>query len=101
MRFAHDMFQSRLHRGRRRVLDISGDGPNNDGALVTGPRRAMVEDGITINGLPIINGRPSRYGTPPLDRINWYYENYVIGGRVPSSSSPTLIGTSATPSTAS
>ena len=39
MRFAHDMFQSSPHRGRRRVLDISGDGPNNDGALVTGPRR--------------------------------------------------------------
>ena len=41
----------------------------------------MVEAGITINGLPIINGRPSRYGTTPLDHLDWYYEDCVIGGR--------------------
>ena len=81
MRFAHDIFQLSPHRGRRRVLDISGDGPNNDGALVTGSRAVMVKDGITINGLPIINGRPSRYGTPPLEHLDWYYEDCVIGGR--------------------
>ena len=80
MRFAHDLFRLSPHRGRRRVLDISGDGPNNDGALVTGARRAMVKAGITINGLPIINGRPSRYGTPPLEHLDWYYEDCVIGG---------------------
>ena len=80
MRFAHDVFRLSPHQGRRRVLDISGDGPNNDGALVTGARRAMVKAGITINGLPIINGRPSRYGTPPLEHLDWYYEDCVIGG---------------------
>ena len=80
MRFALDVFRSSPHQGRRRVLDISGDGPNNDGALVTGARRAMVKAGITINGLPIINGRPSRYGTPPLEHLDWYYEDCVIGG---------------------
>lgn len=81
MRFAHEVFQLSSHQGRRRVLDISGDGPNNDGALVTGSRRVMVRDGITINGLPIINGRPSRYGTLPLPHLDWYYEDCVIGGR--------------------
>ena len=81
MRFALDVFRSSPHQGRRRVLDISGDGPNNDGALVTGARKVMLKDGITINGLPIINGRPSRYGTPPLEHLDWYYEDCVIGGR--------------------
>ncbi|MCH7865470.1 MAG: DUF1194 domain-containing protein [Proteobacteria bacterium] len=80
MRFALDVFRSSPHQGRRRVLDISGDGPNNDGALVTGARKVMLKDGITINGLPIINGRPSRYGTPPLEHLDWYYEDCVIGG---------------------
>jgi hypothetical protein len=41
------------HRGLRRVIDISGDGPNNNGSPVTIARDAALEKGITINGLPI------------------------------------------------
>ncbi len=66
--------------GPRRAIDVSGDGPNNIGAPVAPMRDQLVEDGITINGLPIVL-RPSHvigpYGIPNLDV---YYEDCVIGG---------------------
>src|SRR6476469_7276975 len=34
--FAVKLFEENPHHGLRRVIDISGDGPNNDGAPVTG-----------------------------------------------------------------
>ena len=42
----------------RRVIDISGDGANNDGRPVTEARDAAVAAGVTINGLPIIEVEP-------------------------------------------
>jgi len=51
--FAMPLFDENPHRGLRRVIDISGDGPNNNGAPVTGARDAAIGKGITINGLPI------------------------------------------------
>ena len=80
MRFATDLFRLSPHRGKRRVLDISGDGPNNDGAGVTGARDRALKAGIVINGLPIINDRVSRYGFPPMPNLDHYYEDCVIGG---------------------
>ncbi|MEE8351587.1 MAG: DUF1194 domain-containing protein [Rhodospirillales bacterium] len=75
-----DLFDLSPHRGKRRVLDISGDGPNNDGGLVTFSRDKAVKAGIIINGLAIINGRPSRYGTLPMPHLDNYYRDCVIGG---------------------
>jgi hypothetical protein len=64
----------------RRVVDVSGDGPNNYGRPVTESRDEMVAKGITINGLPIINERdrfgPGRY----LKDLDEYYRGCVIGG---------------------
>jgi hypothetical protein len=57
--------------GTRRVIDISGDGSNNRGRAVTLARDAALDDGISINGLPILALEPG------LDR--YYYDN-VIGG---------------------
>ena len=42
------------YRAQRRVIDISGDGKNNDGRPVTQARDAAFAAGITINGLPIV-----------------------------------------------
>ena len=47
-------FDGNGFQGTRRVVDISGDGPNNDGELVTIARRRAIAAGITINGLPIL-----------------------------------------------
>jgi hypothetical protein len=55
----------------RRVIDISGDGSNNNGRLPTYARDEAVAAGITINGLTILNDEPL------LDR---YYFANVIGG---------------------
>ena len=77
--FAGDMFAESPHRGMKRVVDISGDGPNNQGGLVVPARDALVEQGITINGLPLMTtgGFSSVYDLADLDL---YYENCVIGG---------------------
>ena len=75
-----DLFNLSPHRGKRRVLDISGDGPNNDGGPVTLARDRALKAGIVINGLPIINGRPSRYGNPPMPHLDHFYRDCVIGG---------------------
>jgi hypothetical protein len=41
-------------QGLRKVIDISGDGPNNQGGAVTLYRDRAVAAGITINGLPLM-----------------------------------------------
>jgi hypothetical protein len=77
--FAMPLFDENPHRGLRRVIDISGDGPNNNGAPVTIARDAAVEKGIVINGLPIMVKEPS-YSTMDIDNLDLYYEDCVIGG---------------------
>jgi hypothetical protein len=77
--FAMPLFDENPHRGLRRVIDISGDGPNNNGAPVLIARDAAVEKGIVINGLPIMVKEPS-YSTMDIDNLDMYYEDCVIGG---------------------
>lgn len=78
---ARQLFDKNGFSGGRRVIDISGDGPNNHGPLVTAARDAATRAGITINGLPILlkaGERPSWFDTGLLDS---YYEDCVIGGQ--------------------
>ena len=77
--FAMPLFDENPHRGLRRVIDISGDGPNNNGAPVVTARDAALEKGIVINGLPIMVKEPS-YSTMDIDNLDFYYEDCVIGG---------------------
>jgi hypothetical protein len=77
--FALPLFDESPHRGLRRVIDISGDGPNNNGMPVTVARDAALEKGIIINGLPIMVKEPS-YSTMDIDNLDFYYEDCVIGG---------------------
>jgi len=77
--FAMPLFDENPHRGLRRVIDISGDGPNNNGAPVVIARDAAVEKGVVINGLPIMVKEPS-YSTMDIDNLDLYYEDCVIGG---------------------
>ena len=68
-------------RGLRRVIDISGDGPNNSGVPVETARDRVVASGVVINGLAIeisAGGGPySYFDLPDLDR---YYKDCVVGG---------------------
>src|SRR6202047_5152204 len=77
--FAMPLFDANPYRGLRRVIDISGDGPNNNGAPVTGARDIALSKGITINGLPIMVKEPS-YSTMDIENLDFYYEDCVIGG---------------------
>jgi len=77
--FAMPLFDENPYRGLRRVIDISGDGPNNNGVPVTGARDAALAKGIVINGLPIMVKEPS-YSTMDIDNLDFYYEDCVIGG---------------------
>jgi hypothetical protein len=77
--FAMPLFEENPYRGLRRVIDISGDGPNNNGEPVAGPRDAALAKGIVINGLPIMVKEPS-YSAMDIDNLDWYYEDCVIGG---------------------
>lgn len=61
----------------RRVIDISGDGANNDGRPVTAARDEANAKGIAINGLPIMLKQASYFD---IDNLDQYYEDCVITG---------------------
>jgi hypothetical protein len=72
------------YKGRRRVIDVSGDGINNSGRPAFVARDEAVAKGIVINGLVIMNDNPTPGGfgqrgfaQPPLDE---FYRDQVIGG---------------------
>jgi hypothetical protein len=62
----------------RQVIDISGDGANNEGRSVTQARDEALARGITINGLPIMLNRARGYGD--VENLDVYYRDCVIGG---------------------
>jgi len=73
--FASKLIATSPYDAMRRVIDVSGDGPNNLGPPVDPARDAAVASGIVINGLAILI-RPSG-SAGSLDR---YYADCVIGG---------------------
>jgi len=68
------------YQGARRVIDISGDGENNNGDPIMAARERAIAAGVTINGLPIINGRVGPNGMAPPEDLDGYYRDCVIGG---------------------
>lgn len=64
--------------GDRRVIDVSGDGPNNMGVPVIVARDPLIQAGITINGLPIMIKRAGGFAS--IENLDIYYEDCVIGG---------------------
>ncbi len=77
--FSMDQLKAAPLRPLRRVIDISGDGPNNEGGTVTRARDWAISSGVVINGLPIQIKRPfiSSYD---IDGLDEYYGDCVIGG---------------------
>ena len=67
----------------RRVVDISGDGTNNEGRPVAAARDDALAKGVTINGLVILSENPMSWNpehTNPPGGLDNYYRNNVIGG---------------------
>lgn len=75
--FSRKLFLLSPVRGTRRVIDISGDGPNNAGVPAPVARDRAIAEGIVIDGLPIMQMRSDSASIPDLDV---YYEECVIGG---------------------
>lgn len=76
--FARELIRNNQIQAHRRVIDVSGDGPNNAGAPAPVARNAAIADGITVDGLPIMfTTAPDSASIPDLDA---YYEACVVGG---------------------
>ncbi|RVC59138.1 DUF1194 domain-containing protein, partial [Mesorhizobium sp. M4B.F.Ca.ET.088.02.2.1] len=73
--FGAGLFEQTAFAAERRVIDISGDGPNNTGPPVTSERDAALARGIVVNGLPILIS-PS----PTFSHLDRYYAQCVTGG---------------------
>jgi len=80
IRYAIPLFGRSPYEAQRKVLDISGDGSNNDGGLVTEMRYEALKEKIVINGLPIMNDRPNPFGFPNEADLDRYYLHCVTGG---------------------
>lgn len=73
--FSASLFEDNNFSGMRRVIDISGDGPSNEGGDVSFARDEVLKRGIVINGLPIL----LKQGVWE-EKLDIYYEDCVIGG---------------------
>ena len=69
--FSLDQIEANGFQGRRRVIDVSGDGRANDGIEPSLARDLAVAQGVTVNGLTILNEEPF---------VDSYYGYNVIGG---------------------
>jgi hypothetical protein len=69
--FSMKLFAAGGYRAARQVIDISGDGANNDGRPAAAARDDAVAAGVTINGLPILATE---------EGLDVYYRDNIIGG---------------------
>lgn len=69
--YADRLFGKSGFASERRVIDVSGDGSNNSGIPPDSVRDRLVDRGIVINGLAILNDEPN---------LRDYYAASVIGG---------------------
>ncbi len=84
LQFSAGLLRNAPYEALRRVIDVSGDGPDStselilqgtqmDAAALRATRDKIIAEGVTINGLPI-------FGDPRIRAIDFFYENNVIGG---------------------
>ena len=79
LEFAAELFENSGYKGIRRVIDVSGDGANNNGPPVAMVRDEVLSKGFVINGLPIMLKDPIGSGMD-IEALDVYYEDCVIGG---------------------
>lgn len=74
-----ELIQTNAYTSLRQVIDISGDGPNNQGGSVTEMRDRLLSTGVTINGLPLMM-KAEQSTWQAMLHLDYYYEDCVIGG---------------------
>lgn len=73
------MIESSPYEGFRKVIDISGDGPNNQGDVIVTARQNALDKQIAINGLPLMTRGGPGFGFN-IAELDAYYRDCVIGG---------------------
>lgn len=71
LHFARTQIERNRFMGRRKVIDISADGPDRHGVAPAQARDRAVAAGITVNALAIMTGRY---------RLDDYLKNNIAGG---------------------
>lgn len=79
LNYAKTLFDESPYQALRKVVDVSGDGPNNAGEAVEAARNKLLATGVVINGLPIVLPR-STGGWGYIENLDAYYADCVIGG---------------------
>jgi hypothetical protein len=70
---AYEMFGNCGCRPLFKTVDVAGDGSSNLGVSVSIPREMLLQEGVTINGLPMTIA-------PAGETVPDYYGEYIIGG---------------------
>ena len=65
------LLEANAFEGQRKVIDVSGDGPDNSGDDLEGARKNALASGITINGLSI--------EAEEADLHAYYLDHVIIG----------------------
>lgn len=78
--FSLNQIQTNAYEGRRKIIDISGDGPQINGRPLPEARAMAMLQGVTINALVV--AKPGGLRTGPMgEPLIEHYRNDVIGGR--------------------
>jgi len=78
--FSVRLVETNAHEGTRKVIDVSGDGPNMNGRSLEQARGDALAKGFTINALAIRRPGSGRPGGPGGMSLEDYYGQSVIGG---------------------
>ena len=78
--FSVRLVETNAHEGTRKVIDVSGDGPNMNGRSLEQARADALAKGFTINALAIRRPGSGRPGGPGGMSLEDYYGQSVIGG---------------------
>lgn len=78
--FSVRLVETNAHEGTRKVIDVSGDGPNMNGRSLEAARGDALAKGFTINALAIRRPGSGRPGGPGGMSLEDYYGQSVIGG---------------------
>ncbi len=71
LRYSERLIRRNRFVGRRKSIDVSGDGANNSGIPPGLVRDMVTDEGITVNGLTILTDEP---------HLHHYFAENVIGG---------------------
>lgn len=64
----------------RLIIDISGDGPQNQGLALEAARQRADDANVVVNGLPVVTERTGRWVRPVEVNLDDYFEQNVTTG---------------------